>query len=237
MEIKSLFNSVPKSVFDELPSVIQKFEINTPLRLSHFLGQVAHESELFTHKVENCSYSDVNRIVQIFRHDADLNHDKIIEPEELENAKKYVKNGQALANFVYANQNGNGNEASGDGWNFRGRGYIQLTGRINYAAFDKFVDDNIIANPNLVADKYPLLSAGWFWNSHKLNLTADLGSSGDIVAKVTKVINGGLIGLQERIKLMDGYYKLLIGQTIPQAPKGELKPLPTFPGEGQHTAK
>lgn len=211
MEIKSLFPVLPKPVFDELPSVVQKFGINTPLRLAHFLAQVAHESGKFTGKVENCSYSDINRIVQIFRNDVDIDHDKVVEPHEIENAKKYVKNGQALASFVYANQNGNGDEASGDGWKFRGRGYIQLTGRANYAAFDKFVEDDIVINPNLVADKYPLLSAGWFWDTKKLNVVADLGALPEHVGKVTYKVNGGYNGLQDRIELFGKYYKLLIG--------------------------
>lgn len=206
MEIKSIFNLVPKSVFDELPSVIQKFEINTPLRLSHFLTQVAHESGGFVSKVENCSYSDINRIVQIFRHDVDLDKDRVVEPHEIENAKKYVKNGFALANFVYANQNGNGDEASGDGWKFRGRGYIQLTGRDNYTAFDKFVDDDIMANPSLVADKYPLLSAGWFWHTKKLNAVASLGFGADTIIKVTKLVNGGTHGLQDRTDKFNKFY-------------------------------
>lgn len=209
MEIKSLFNVLPKSVYDELPALMTKFEINTPLRLSHFLSQVAHESGNFTAKSENLTYSDINRIVAIFRRDVDLDKDRVIEPHEIEHAKKYVKNAQALANFVYANQNGNGDEASGDGWKFRGRGYIQLTGKTNYMAFDKFVDDDIMANPSLVADKYPLLSGGWFWYTRKLNTVADIGYGHETVINITKVINGGTHGLDDRIAKLEKYYNLL----------------------------
>jgi putative chitinase len=104
---------------------------------------------------------------------------------------------------------GNGNQASGDGFRFRGRGYIQLTGRSNYTAFDKSVEDDIIANPDLVSTKYPLLSAAWFWSKNGLNAISDQGASEDVVTKVTKRVNGGVIGLPDRIKHFKEYHQLL----------------------------
>jgi len=106
---------------------------------------------------------------------------------------------------------GNGNQASGEGYKFRGRGYIQLTGKDNYAAFDKTVEDDIIASPDLVATKYPLLSAAWFFHKNGLHKIADEGATDAVVTKVTKRVNGGIIGLPDRIKHFNEYNNLLNG--------------------------
>lgn len=209
MNLEKLKGHIPDSVIGQIPELITKYNINTPLRLSHFMAQCSHESSNFTIFAENLNYSSAQRIALIFKHDTDLNHDHIISPNELENAKKYVNNPQALANFVYANQNGNGNEASGDGWRFKGRGAIQTTGRTNYTEFDKDVTEDIIANPDLLLTKYRLLSAGFFWNKHKLNNIADKGNSIKIITSITEVVNGGRIGLSNRILLFNEYYSLL----------------------------
>jgi putative chitinase len=104
---------------------------------------------------------------------------------------------------------GNGPEASGDGWKHRGRGYIQLTGKDNYSRFDKTVDDDILANPDLVATKYPLSSAAFFFNSNSLWAICDKGADDATVTAVTKRVNGGTIGLSDRIKHFKEYYSLL----------------------------
>jgi putative chitinase len=101
---------------------------------------------------------------------------------------------------------GNGAEATGDGWKFRGRGFIQLTGHDNYAAFDKTVDDNIMANPDLVSTKYPLLSAAWFFTRCLPKCT---DASDAAVTAVTKCVNGGTIGLPDRLKHFKEYHALL----------------------------
>ena len=124
-------------------------------------------------------------------------------------SESYARRPQMIANRVYASRMGNGDEASGDGYTFRGRGYIQLTGKANYVEFDKVVVENILASPNLVATQYPLLSAAWFWNKNNLNAIADKGNSVDIVTAVTKRVNGGINGLPDRIKHFDEYYALL----------------------------
>jgi putative chitinase len=103
---------------------------------------------------------------------------------------------------------GNGDETSKEGYKFRGRGYIQLTGKHNYSEFDKFVTENIIENPDLVSTKYPLLSAAWFFNKNCLK-KCDAGSSRDAVTSVSKCVNGGTIGLEDRIKHFNEYYSLL----------------------------
>ncbi len=216
MKIEKLAGVIPPSRLLQLPSVMEKFKINTPLRLAHFLAQAGHESGSFTATRENLYYSDVKRIALIFRSDVDLNHDRVISTSEIENAKRYVKKPEALANFVYANQNGNGNEASGDGWKYRGGGDIQLTGRGNYAAFDKFVDDDIITNPELVATKYPLLSAAWFFSKNGLNEIADMGGDLKVISLVTRRVNGGTHGLEDRIKRFGIYYALLKEIEVPK---------------------
>jgi putative chitinase len=104
---------------------------------------------------------------------------------------------------------GNGAEPTGDGFKFRGRGYIQLTGKDNYSAFDKFVTDDILGNPDLVSTKFPLMSAAWFFDKNGLWSICDKGASEAIVTAVTKRVNGGTIGLPDRIKHFNEYYNLL----------------------------
>ena len=105
---------------------------------------------------------------------------------------------------------GNGDEASKDGFKFKGRGYIQLTGKNNYTAFGKSLNEDIVANPDkLATPEYGMLSAAWFWNTNGLNEIADKGSSKEIIIKVTKKVNGGTIGLEDRINHFEELYKLL----------------------------
>ena len=104
---------------------------------------------------------------------------------------------------------GNGNQASGEGYKFRGRGFIQLTGKENYTSFDKVVEDDILANPDLVATKYPLLSAAWFFHKNKLNEISAKGDTEAVVTSVTKRVNGGTIGLSHRIQEFKKFYTLL----------------------------
>jgi len=175
-------------VMSEIPSVAEKFGVTTPLRLAHFLAQCAHESGNFTAVKENLNYS-ADGLRKIFG--------KYFPTDAL--AAQYARQPEKIANRVYASRMGNGNEASGDGFKFRGRGYIQLTGKENYAAFDKIVEEDILANPDLVATKYPLLSAAFFFNKNGLWAICDKGDSIDIVTMVTKRVNGGTHGLEDRI--------------------------------------
>lgn len=188
MNLEKLSKKIPKEVLDQIPGVIEKFQINTPLRLAHFLAQCAHESGNFKFTQENLNYS-AEGLQKVFK--------KYFPNEIL--AKQYERKANTIANRVYANRMGNGDEASGDGSKYKGRGYIQLTGKTNYAAFDKVVEENILENPDLVATKYPLLSAAWFWDSRKLNAIADKGASDAVVTSITKLVNGGTHGLADRI--------------------------------------
>ena len=197
MDLTKLKGHIPDTVINQISEIETKFEINTPLRLAHFLAQAGHESGGFKALNENLNYG-AKGLLGTFA--------KYFTPET---AALYERKPEKIANLVYANRMGNGDKASGDGYRFRGRGYIQLTGKDNYSAFDKTVDENILENPDLVATKYPLASAAWFFHKNGLQKIADEGATDLVVTKVTKRVNGGTIGLPDRIKHFNEYYKLL----------------------------
>jgi putative chitinase len=198
MNLDKLKGHVPDTVIAQIPNVMQNFGVNTPLRLAHFLAQCGHESGGFRLTQENLNYS-AKGLMGIFK--------KYFPTQALADA--YARKPEKIANRVYGNRMGNGAEATGDGFAFRGRGYIQLTGKSNYAAFDLAVEDDILANPDLVSTKHALASAAWFWKKNGLNLIADTGSSAEVVTKITKRVNGGTIGLPDRIKHFKEYHALL----------------------------
>lgn len=171
------------------------YAINTPERMAAFVAQVGHESIGFTHLEENLNYTKAETIVSVFKHDYDTNKNRVIDPAELEFAKQFIRQPEKLANFVYANQNGNGPVESGDGWKFRGRGLLQVTGRENYEACGKALGVDFLEAPAALAlPSWACLSAGWYWSCHRLN---DLADSGDFET-MTRRINGGLNGLDDR---------------------------------------
>ena len=165
-----------------LNQVFVKYDIGTPKRQAAFIGQCSVESANFTRLQENLNYS-AERLTQVW-------------PSRFPSvsiAQPYAHNPKALANFVYAGRLGNLQD--GDGWMYIGRGLIQITGRENYANCGSGIGVDIIDNPErLLTPRYAALSAGWYWNRKQLNLLAD---SGDIET-MTKRINGGLIGIEER---------------------------------------
>ena len=199
MNVDKLKGHIPDTVIAQIPGVVDKFEINTSLRLAHFLAQTGHESGGFKAVSENLNYGAAG-LQSIFK-----------KYFTAESAKEFERKPEKIANIVYANRMGNGPQASGEGYKFRGRGYIQLTGKDNYAAFDKTVEDDILANPDLIATKYPLLSAAWFFHKNGLHKIADEGATDAVVTKVTKRVNGGTIGLADRIKHFNEYNNLLNG--------------------------
>lgn len=198
MNLSKLSTLLPKNVFEQIPLVMEKFAIKTPLRLAHFLAQCAHESGNFKATRENLNYSSAGLLKTFPKYFKDI-----------ETAKKYERKPEAIANRVYANRMGNGDESSGDGFKHRGRGYIQLTGKQNYSSFDKVVDEDILANPDLVATKYPMLSAAWFWDSRKLNAIADTGATDAVVTSITLKVNGGRHGLADRISKFKVFFASL----------------------------
>jgi putative chitinase len=198
MKLDALSKKLPANVMDEIPLIMEKFGIDNPLKLSHFLSQCAHESGNFKFLNENLNYS-ADGLRKIF-------------PKyfpTIEVANKYARQPEKIANKVYGGRMGNGDEASGDGYRFRGRGFIQLTGKDNYVAFDKFVDDDIMANPDLVSTKYPLTSAAFFFHKNKLWDICDKGHGDDIVLAVTKRVNGGTHGLADRQEKFDLFHSTL----------------------------
>jgi putative chitinase len=198
LKLDKLRGHIPDAVIQMIPDTAAKFQINTPLRLAHFLAQCGHESGGFRATQENLNYS-AKGLNGIFR--------KYFPTEA--SAAAYARNPQKIANKVYGNRMGNGNEASGEGFKFRGRGYIQLTGKENYTAFGKAIGEDILANPDKVASTYALLSAAWFFSKNGLHRMADEGATDAVVTKITKRVNGGTIGLADRIKHFKEYYHLL----------------------------
>ena len=197
VQLDNVVGHVPEAVLSQISECIEKFQINSALRLAHFLSQCAHESGGFKVKEENLNYS-AEGLKRTFP--------KYF-PGNL--AESYARQPEKIASRVYGGRMGNGDEASQEGYTFRGRGYIQLTGKDNYRAFAQTVEDNIMNDPDLVASKYPLLSAAWFWHARALNASADKGASDAVVTEVTKKVNGGTMGLEERIKHFKVFYALL----------------------------
>lgn len=169
-------------------SLFNKFNVNTQLRLAHFLGQLQHESGLKPIE-ENLRYS-AKRLTEVFG--------KYF--PTLEIANQYAMQPQKIANRVYSGRMGNGNEASGDGYRFRGRGFLQITGRNNYTALTKWakangIDADYVNNPDLLLrESDALIAALWFWTANDLNKYADK----DDILTITKRINGGLTGINDR---------------------------------------
>lgn len=194
LNLSKLKGHVPDSVIAQIPETAEKFGINTPLKLAHFLSQCGHESGGFRVVNENLNYS-ADGLKNIFG--------KYF-PGNL--AESYARNPEKIASKVYASRMGNGDETSKEGYKFRGRGFIQLTGKDNYTAFGKAINEDLTANPDLVATKYPLLSAGWFFQRCLAKCT---DSSDAAVTAVTKCVNGGIIGIEDRKKHFKEFYNLL----------------------------
>ena len=195
-KLEALKGHLPDSVIAQIPGTVAKFNITNVLRLSHFLAQCGHESGGFKAVSENLNYS-ADGLKKIFG--------KYFPGD----TSAYARNPEKIASKVYANRMGNGDETSKEGFKFRGRGYIQLTGKSNYQGFTKFIGEDCVANPDLVATKYPLASAAFFFDSNKLWSICDKGADDTTVTAVTKRVNGGTIGLPDRIKHFKEFYNLL----------------------------
>ena len=197
LNIEKLKGHIPDVLLAQIPDTAKKFNITTNLRLAHFLSQCGHESGGFKAVSENLNYS-ADGLKKIFGKyfPGNLN-------------ESYAKQPEKIASRVYGNRMGNGDEASKEGYKFRGRGYIQLTGKANYTKFTQFIGEDCVANPDLVATKYPLASAAFFFDSNKLWAICDKGADDATVTSVTKRVNGGTLGLSDRIKHFKEYYNLL----------------------------
>ena len=197
LKIDKLKGHIPDSVIAQIPETAAKFNITTNLRLAHFLAQCSHESGGFKAVSENLNYS-VDGLKKIF-------------PKYFPGniAESYARNPEKIASKVYGGRMGNGDETTKEGFKFRGRGFIQLTGKQNYTNFAKFIGEDTVSNPDLVATKYPLASAAFFFDTNKLWSICDKGADDATVTAVTKRVNGGVIGLNARIHEFKHFYKLL----------------------------
>ena len=167
----------------------------TPIRAAHFFAQTAHETGEYKLFSENLNYSAAGLQGTFGKYF----------PGTIE--ESYARNPEKIANRVYADRMGNGNEASGDGWKYRGRGALQLTGKANYQAFSTYLNKpEIMDNPDLVATTYAFESAMYFFDKNKLWAMCDQGITDAAILAITKRINGGTNGLEHRNKLTKKYY-------------------------------
>lgn len=178
LKLDGLSGHIPAAVIAQIPETALKFGITSNLRLAHFLAQCALESTGFTATVENLNYRAA-RLMQVFP-----KYFRGVDPAG------YANNPAKIANRVYANRMGNGDEASGDGFKFRGRGYIQLTGKNNYTSFSQFIGEDCVADPDLVATTYPLASAAFYFSSNHIWGICDRGASDATVTQVSIAVNG-----------------------------------------------
>jgi putative chitinase len=204
MNIENLKSELPENVYSKLPELINVYKFDTSVKLAHFLSQCAKESGNFEKLYENMNYS-ADRLLVVFK--KYFNRQK---------ALLYANKPEKIANLVYGNRMGNGNELSGDGYRYRARGYIGLTFKNNYSDFSKFIKDDVVSNPDLVATKYPLESAIYFFLKNKILESCPKQSfttseeMEESVTCVTIKVNGGKNGLKDRILYFRKFYTLLI---------------------------
>ena len=195
----------PDGWVEAMEVVFPKYEIDTPARIAAFLAQCGHESGGWRTFQENLNYSAkaLNAVFPKYFKRAKRN------------AEEYHRQPEKIANVVYASRMGNGDTGTGDGWYYRGRGPIQLTGFNNYSAFEKDMGVKVVNNSKLVAEdkEVALMSAIWYWNTNNLNKYAD---SGDIKT-MTRRINGGYIGLEDRIKHWKEAMHMLTGNHVDES--------------------
>jgi putative chitinase len=181
---------------EALAKILPDYDINTPQRVGAFIAQTAHESGGYKVLKENLNYR-AETLCKVWPH--------YFTPDV---AQQYAHNQEAIANRAYANRMGNGDEASGDGFRYCGRGLIQLTGKSNYQAFASSIDTPVEEIPDFLATfEGAIQSACWFWETNNLNQYAD---SGDILT-MTKKINGGTLGLAERQQHYQNFMQILQG--------------------------
>lgn len=179
---------------DKYKTLLNSYHVNTPLRLAHFMAQIEHESGLKP-IAENLNYS-AKGLATTFKKYFPTPADSL----------RYERQPKLIANKVYANRMGNGSEDSGDGFKFRGRGFIQITGKDNYLVLSKDTKIDCFDNPDLLLEEAnAMISALWFWNKNKLNDLADI----DNCETITKRINGGFNGLAHRKELLLKWKKLI----------------------------
>lgn len=199
MNTANLASKLPAAASKYMLEVVTRYSITQPLRLAHFMAQIAHESGDFKFVAENLNYS-ADSLLRVFP--------KYFKDKAT--ADRYARKPEMIGSRVYGGRMGNGDEASKEGFKFRGRGYLQLTGKDNYKAFSDFIGEDCVANPDLVSTKYPMDSAIWFFDRNKLWDICDRGAGDDIVTLVTRRVNGGTHGLADRLSKFKTYHALLM---------------------------
>ena|ERR1035437_2343318 len=196
MDLTKLSGTIPDEIYNELTAALSS-SFYDEMHLAHFLGQCDVESAGFTHFIENLNYSS-QALFKLF-------------PSHFtsqEDADNYDRQPEKIANRIYANRMGNCDEKSGDGWKYRGRGAIQLTGKQNQVAFFTSINLDIYSDPSVISEHCNLLSAKWFWNSRNISeLCVDVSNA--TIAAITKKVNGGNIGLAQRITATNKFYNIL----------------------------
>ena len=195
----------PAKWIDAIVAVCQEFEINTPQRIAAFIAQTSHESGGYTMLSENLNYRAAtlaacwpNRFAVLGADKKPIKENGKLVPTAVANS--IAGKPELIANLVYSSRMGNGNAQSGEGWKFRGRGLKQLTGKDNYARCAIALSVGLVDNPDLLLEPlYASRSAGWFWKANNLSAFADAGD----IKGMTKKINGGLIGYEQRQALYD----------------------------------
>jgi putative chitinase len=197
LKVDKLVGHVPQNVINEISLIAEKFNLITNLRLAHFLAQCSHESGNFKAVSENLNYSK-DGLMRIFGGYFTGNL-----------AESYAHQPEKIASRVYGSRMGNGDEASKEGWKFRGRGFLQVTGKQNYQILGDFLNVDLVSNPDLVATTYPLSSAAHFFYKNNLWSICDEGLSEEIVTRVSRRVNGGTNGLAHRLQEFKKFISLL----------------------------
>ena len=188
---------IDPSLADAFNETFDRFGINSPVQQASWIGQCGHECGNFRILEENLNYR-AETLMKLWK----------ARFPTIEIANEYARNPKKIANKVYASRMGNRDESSGDGYRFRGRGCIQLTGHANYFHAGQACGEDFVMQPDLVATpRYAAMTAGWFWDTHKLNQYADRQD----FLMMTKKINGGTIGLDDRIKHINHALDILNG--------------------------
>ncbi len=202
MNLEPLKGVLPQVIYDQIPEIMDRFQVNTPLRLSRLLGQAKQETQ-FKVFSENLNYS-LARMRAVFGSRLSHYTDAQLFP--------YVMNPIKFGNMIYANMLGNGNEASGDGYKYRGMGAIGLTGKAQFIELNHYVPepDNIVTNPDLVATKYQMFSAGYYFKKHGLNELADNSyNNPEKINEITKKVNAASLGAENRLKYSMDFYEMI----------------------------
>lgn len=204
MDVTKLRPHVPAVVYAYLNNfVIRDYQIDSDLKMAHFLSQCEYESQNYARVEENLNYS-AQGLLNIFPRYFNAT-----------TARQYERQPERIANRVYANRLGNGDEASGDGWRYRGRGYIQLTGKSNYDAYKSNIGEDVVSNPDLVAQRYPLDSAGWFFKTNRLFTKAEDGMDYPTSEFITKKVSGQTTTAMDRYTRFLKYYSILTDIVAP----------------------